>query len=104
VAYNFQTENNKMKLLTEYEILNQKVLFFVKQNFLSYTFIFRKQFFFSNLRIIGHENPDNNLESHCITILNAMFVFCLIHILSHYDIFPVAYGHQQVYVSHAKLL
>jgi hypothetical protein len=27
VAYNFQTENNKIKLLTEYEGVTQKVLF-----------------------------------------------------------------------------
>jgi hypothetical protein len=27
VAYNFQTENNKIKLLTEYEAVTQKVLF-----------------------------------------------------------------------------
>jgi hypothetical protein len=37
--------------------------------FLSYTFIFRKQFHFvfNDLKIIGHRNPDNNLESllHC---------------------------------------
>jgi hypothetical protein len=35
---------------------------------LSYTFIFRKQFYFvvSGLKIIGHGNPDNNLESPCI--------------------------------------
>jgi hypothetical protein len=34
---------------------------------LSYTFIFRKQFYFvvSGLKIIGHGNPDNNLESPC---------------------------------------
>jgi DUF917 family protein len=27
VAYNFQTGNNKIKLLTEYEVVTQKVLF-----------------------------------------------------------------------------
>jgi hypothetical protein len=34
-------------------------------NSLSYTFIYRKQFYFvvSGLKIIGHGNPDNNLES-----------------------------------------
>jgi hypothetical protein len=34
----------------------------------SYVFIFRQQlyFVFFNLKIIGHGNPDNNLESHCI--------------------------------------
>jgi hypothetical protein len=33
-----------------------------------YTLIFRKQFYciFSGLNIIGHGNPDNNLESPCI--------------------------------------
>jgi hypothetical protein len=36
-----------------------------QQNFLRSNFIFRKQFYFiiSNLKIIGHVNPDNNLES-----------------------------------------
>jgi hypothetical protein len=35
----------------------------------SYTFIFRKQFYFviSGLKIIGHGNPDSNLESPCIS-------------------------------------
>jgi hypothetical protein len=35
---------------------------------LSYTFILRKQLHFIafNLKIIGHENPDNNLGSLCI--------------------------------------
>jgi hypothetical protein len=38
---------------------------------MSYTFIFRKQFYFviSGLKIIGHGNHDNNLESHCIFII-----------------------------------
>jgi len=37
----------------------------------SYTFIFRKQFYsvVSGLKIIGHGNPDNNLESPCILIV-----------------------------------
>jgi hypothetical protein len=35
---------------------------------LSYSFIFRHQFFFSGLEITGHGNPDNNLESHCTVI------------------------------------
>jgi hypothetical protein len=35
---------------------------------LSFTFIFRKKFYsiISGLKIIGHGNPDNNLESHYI--------------------------------------
>jgi hypothetical protein len=44
VAYNFQTGNNEMKLLTEYENLILKVLLSDKYNFLSYTFVFLKQF------------------------------------------------------------
>jgi hypothetical protein len=38
------------------------------KTFLSYTFIFRKQFYFviSGLKIICHGNPDNNLESYSI--------------------------------------
>jgi hypothetical protein len=47
----------------------------LNKNFLSSTFIFRKQFyvFNSGLKIISHGNPDNNLESHCIFVKN----FCL---------------------------
>jgi hypothetical protein len=37
---------------------------------MSFYFIFRKQFYFvvSGLKIIGYGNPDNNLESPCISI------------------------------------
>jgi hypothetical protein len=40
------------------------------KNLLSYTFIFRKQFYFvvPGLKFIGHGNPDNNLESPCIMV------------------------------------
>jgi hypothetical protein len=36
---------------------------------MNYTFIFRQQVYFilSDLKFIGHGNPDNNLESLCIT-------------------------------------
>jgi len=39
---------------------------------LSYNFIFRKQFYFifSGLKIIGHENPDNNFESPYKSVKN----------------------------------
>jgi hypothetical protein len=73
VAYNFQTGNNKIKLLMEYESVTQKNLLPVKPmlccQIISYTFIFRKQFYFvvSGLKIIGQGNPDNNLESHCMS-------------------------------------
>jgi hypothetical protein len=41
--------------------------FYNKQNFLSYIFIFRKQFYTIafGLKIIGHGNPDSNLELPC---------------------------------------
>jgi hypothetical protein len=66
VAYNFQTGNYKIKLLTEYEHECGEYTV-AKKKVMSYTFIFRKQFdfVFSGLKIIGHGNPDNNLESHC---------------------------------------
>jgi hypothetical protein len=37
---------------------------------LGYTSIFWKQFYFvvSELKIIGHKNPDNNLESPCTSL------------------------------------
>jgi hypothetical protein len=73
VAYNFKIGKNKIKLLTEDESLTQKVLFDnavlteLMFDWLSYTFFFRKQFYFvvSGLKIVGHGNPDNNLESSC---------------------------------------
>jgi hypothetical protein len=38
------------------------------KNFMSYTFIFHKQLYFiiSGLKTMGHRNPDNNFESHCM--------------------------------------
>jgi hypothetical protein len=63
------------KLLKEYESVTQKVLFgnAVLAALMSGrrydTFIFRKLFYFSSgLNIIGYGNPDNNLESPCITM------------------------------------
>jgi hypothetical protein len=46
--------------------------FYKQYNFLSYTFIFRKQFYSvpSDLKIIGHGNPNNNLKSPCTLWLN----------------------------------
>jgi hypothetical protein len=43
----------------------------VIKHFLSYAFIFRKQFYLlaSDLKIIGHGNPDNNLESPGISFI-----------------------------------
>jgi hypothetical protein len=70
VAYNFQTGNTKIKLLTEYKIIAQKVLVFIEsileiakqlQNVCLY-------FVVSGLKITGHGNSDNNLELLCISI------------------------------------
>jgi hypothetical protein len=49
------------------------------KTFLSYTFILRKQFYFIfiDLKIIGHENPDSNLESHCMwTVQELLYKHC----------------------------
>jgi hypothetical protein len=82
VAYDFQIESNKIKLLTEYESVTQKLLLFIdsmlqnaKQFHYSTPFIFRKQFSFvlSGLKIIGHGESDNNLESNCICLV------CTVH-------------------------
>jgi hypothetical protein len=42
-------------------------------------FIFRKQFYFavSGLNIIGHGNPDNNLESPCVCMYVCMYIYDL---------------------------
>jgi hypothetical protein len=47
--------------------------FYKQQNFFSYTFIFRKQFYFvpSGLKIVRHGNTNNNLESPCVFFLIA---------------------------------
>jgi hypothetical protein len=82
VAYNFETGNNKRKLLMEYESVIQKSYSVAKLNFLSYTFIFRKQFSFvdSVFKMIGHETPDNNLESVCmLTYRLRMAAHCAQH-------------------------
>jgi hypothetical protein len=69
VAYNFQTGNNKIKLLTEYEDVTQNVLF--GNAVLAALMSGRKYGLdvmdLSGLKIIGHGNPDNNLESSCIS-------------------------------------
>jgi hypothetical protein len=49
----------------------------VFRNLAKRTFVFRKQIYFvvSSLRIIGHGNPDNNLESHC-KLLARVIKYC----------------------------
>jgi hypothetical protein len=59
--YNFQTESNKIKLLTEYQSVPQKVLF-GNAVLAAHTFIFRKQFYFvvSGLKIIFFSNGSSS--------------------------------------------
>jgi hypothetical protein len=67
VAYNIQTGNNKVKLRTEYESV-ESILQNAKE-------LQHSHFYFvvSCLKIIGHGNPDNNLESHCTFILKKKY-------------------------------
>jgi hypothetical protein len=66
VPYNFHTGNNRIKLLTEYGSLTQKYPLPDIQycrtlnNFNMPAFSGT-----SGLKITGHGNPDNNLESFC---------------------------------------
>jgi hypothetical protein len=61
VAYNVQSRNNKIKLLTQYENVTQKVLLFIDQMLQNAKQLQRAQFYFT-----GHGNQDNNLESPCM--------------------------------------
>jgi hypothetical protein len=66
----FNTRNNKIKLLTEYESVIQKVSLPVElilKNAKQLQHV-RLYFVVSGLKITGHGNPDNNLESRCITL------------------------------------
>jgi hypothetical protein len=94
VAHNFQTGNNKIKLLTEYENVTRKNLF--KKSVLATpmsgrkyvvllqsgdgsresnvcTFVSRNKTHYQNA-IMGHGIPDNNLESSCM-YLPLLYVF-----------------------------
>jgi hypothetical protein len=69
VVYNFQNANNKIKLLTEYESVTQKVLFgnsvisslMYGRNMTSYLKMATAQEKAMCLKIIGHGIPDNHL-------------------------------------------
>jgi hypothetical protein len=75
MANNFPSESNKMKLLTEYDRVAQKSLIWQRcsrRNDISFCelhLVFHKKFYFvvSGLKIIGHGNPDSNIESTCVT-------------------------------------
>jgi hypothetical protein len=76
VAHNFQTGKKEIKLLTEYESVTQKVLLSVESKLhnakeLQHASLSGHVSSFisvvSGLKIIGHGNPDNNLESRCIS-------------------------------------
>jgi hypothetical protein len=69
MAYNFQTKSNKIKLLMEYKIVPQKILFGdaslaammsgIKCDVISQNGDCSRE---------SHGNPDNNLESTCVII------------------------------------
>jgi hypothetical protein len=65
VAYKFQTGNNKIKLLAEYESVTQNVLLAVESILHNAKQLQHAQFYLIvfGLKIMGHGNPDNNLES-----------------------------------------
>jgi hypothetical protein len=69
VAYNFQSGRNIIKLLTEYESVTQTVLLFIDSILQNAKQLKHGQFYFifSGLIIVGQGNPDNTLESLCIT-------------------------------------
>jgi hypothetical protein len=70
VAYNFQTKNNKIKLLTEYESVNQKVSF--GNAMLAALMSGRKYDVIPQNDEYSREcqgNSDNNLESPCTSNL-----------------------------------
>jgi hypothetical protein len=59
-----------MKLLKEYESVSQKDLLSVESVLKNASQLQHVGLYFvvSGLKIIGHENPDNNLESLCISL------------------------------------
>jgi hypothetical protein len=67
VAYNFETGNKKIKLLTEYKNVTQKVLLVIESILQNDKQLQHAQFYSvaSGLKNIDHGNTDNNLESHC---------------------------------------
>jgi hypothetical protein len=68
VVCNFQNEKNKIKLLTEYENVTQKVSLFIESILQDAKRLQHQQFYIvaSGLKFMGLGNPDNNLESLCI--------------------------------------
>jgi hypothetical protein len=71
VAYNFQTGKNK--LLVEYESVTEKVLLPAESVLQNAKQLQKLLFYFvvSGLKIIVHGNPDNNLESNCIHVIES---------------------------------
>jgi hypothetical protein len=73
VAYNFQTGNNHIKLLTEYESVTQKVVFgnAVLAALMSgrkYDVILQN----GDCSRESHRNPDNSLEPPCTSSTNIL--------------------------------
>jgi hypothetical protein len=70
MAYNFQIGIKSIKLLTEYQSVTQKALLLIESILYNAKQLQHVQFYFvvSGYKIIGHGNPDNNLESLCICL------------------------------------
>jgi hypothetical protein len=63
MVYNFQIKHNKIKLLTKYENVTQNVLMPIESKVQSSKQLNIRTFHgIWSLEIIGHGNPDNNLE------------------------------------------
>jgi hypothetical protein len=67
MVYNYQIGKNKVKLLTEYEIVTQNVLLHIESLLQNTKLLQHAQFHFvaCGLKILDQGNSDNNLESHC---------------------------------------
>jgi hypothetical protein len=83
VACNFQTGNNKIKLVTEHKSVTQKVIFgnAVLAALMSgrkYDVILQNCDCSKESKIVGHGNPDNNLESPSISLNKLYYVFSLV--------------------------
>jgi Uri superfamily endonuclease len=66
VVYNIQIRSNKIKLIREYENVTQKVLLFIESILHNAKQLEHERLYFavSRLKIIGHGNSDDKLESH----------------------------------------
>jgi hypothetical protein len=68
MAYNLQEGSNKIKLAVQYENVNQEVLLLIEPMLHNAKPLQHALYFIvSGLKITGHGNSNNNLESLCIS-------------------------------------